>query len=123
MLGQHLRRSRRGRGRREVHAFGAQVGKYNIVRELGKGASAKVYLADDSFAKRKVAIKVAYPEALKNSDEGKRMSKSALQQKNQENLAAIGKIEEFKAGELSEVSFRSVKTRTPLPSKSRTERA
>ena len=42
-------------------------------------------------------------EALRNSDEGKRMSKGALQQKNQENLAAIGKIEEFKAGELSEV--------------------
>src|SRR4051812_21790019 len=42
-------------------------------------------------------------EALKNSDEGKRMSKGALQQKNQENLAAIAKIEEFKAGELSEV--------------------
>ena len=42
-------------------------------------------------------------EALKNSDEGKRMSKSALQQKNQENLAAIGKIEEFKANELSDV--------------------
>ena len=32
-----------------MNAFGAQIGKYNIVRELGKGASAKVYLADDSF--------------------------------------------------------------------------
>jgi hypothetical protein len=42
-------------------------------------------------------------EALRNSEEGRRMSKSALQQKNQENLVAIGKIEEFKAGELSEV--------------------
>jgi hypothetical protein len=42
-------------------------------------------------------------EALRNSDEGKRMSKGALQQKNQENLAAIAKIEEFKAGELTEV--------------------
>ena len=42
-------------------------------------------------------------EALRNSEEGKRMSKGALQQKNQENLAAIAKVEEFKAGELTEV--------------------
>ena len=53
-----------------MNAFGAQIGKYSIVRELGRGASGKVYLADDSFAKRKVAIKVAYPEALKNSEDG-----------------------------------------------------
>src|SRR4051812_17690438 len=49
---------------------GGSLGKYHIVRELGRGASAKVYLADDPFAKRKVAIKVAYPEALKNTDDG-----------------------------------------------------
>ena len=44
------------------------VGKYQLVKELGKGASAKVYLAEDPFAKRKVAIKVAFPEALKSSE-------------------------------------------------------
>jgi serine/threonine protein kinase len=43
------------------------VGKYQLVRELGKGATGKVYLADDPFAKRKVAIKVAFPEALKGN--------------------------------------------------------
>ena len=41
------------------------VGKYQLVRELGKGATGKVYLADDPFAKRKVAIKISFPEALK----------------------------------------------------------
>ena len=46
------------------------VGKYQLIRELGKGATGKVYLADDPFAKRKVAIKVAFPEALKNSEDG-----------------------------------------------------
>jgi eukaryotic-like serine/threonine-protein kinase len=46
------------------------IGKYQIVRELGKGATAKVYLAEDPFAQRKVAIKVAYPEALKNLEDG-----------------------------------------------------
>jgi serine/threonine protein kinase len=46
------------------------VGKYQLLRELGKGASGKVYLAEDPFAKRKVAIKVAFPEALKSSEDG-----------------------------------------------------
>src|ERR1051325_11585510 len=46
------------------------IGKYQIVGELGKGATGKVYLAEDSFANRKVAIKIAYPEALKSSEDG-----------------------------------------------------
>ena len=46
------------------------IGKYQIVRELGKGASGKVYLAEDPFGQRKVAIKVSYPEALRNSEDG-----------------------------------------------------
>ena len=41
--------------------------------------------------------------ALKNSDEGRRMSKTALQQKSLENQTAIARIEEFKMDELSEV--------------------
>src|SRR6476659_9901846 len=45
------------------------VGKYQLVRELGRGATGKVYLADDPFAKRKVAIKVAFPEALKGNED------------------------------------------------------
>jgi serine/threonine protein kinase len=46
------------------------LGKYQILSELGRGATGKVYLADDPFAKRKVAIKVIFPEALKSSDDG-----------------------------------------------------
>jgi serine/threonine protein kinase len=46
------------------------IGKYHVIGELGRGATGKVYLADDSFAQRKVAIKVAYPEALKNREDG-----------------------------------------------------
>jgi serine/threonine protein kinase len=45
------------------------IGKYELIRELGRGATGKVYLADDPFAKRKVAIKVAYPDALKKGDD------------------------------------------------------
>jgi serine/threonine protein kinase len=46
------------------------IGKYKILRELGRGATGRVYLADDPFAQRKVAIKVAYPDALKHSEDG-----------------------------------------------------
>lgn len=46
------------------------IGKYQVIRELGRGATGKVYLAEDPFAKRKVAIKVAFPEALKNLEDG-----------------------------------------------------
>jgi len=46
------------------------IGKYHLLSELGRGATGKVYLADDPFAKRKVAIKVAFPEALKSNEDG-----------------------------------------------------
>ncbi len=48
---------------------GQTIGKYHVVAELGRGATGKVYLAEDPFARRKVAIKVAYPDALKNSED------------------------------------------------------
>jgi hypothetical protein len=41
--------------------------------------------------------------ALRNSEEGKRMSKTALQQRSQENQSAIAKVEEFKIEELGDV--------------------
>jgi len=42
-------------------------------------------------------------EALRNSDEGRRMSKSQLQQRSLDNQSAIAKVEEFKMDELSDV--------------------
>ncbi len=38
------------------------IGKYEIIRELGRGATSRVYLARDPFADREVAIKVLFPE-------------------------------------------------------------
>ncbi len=46
------------------------IGKYRVLDELGRGATGRVYLAEDPFARRKVAIKVAYPDALKNREDG-----------------------------------------------------
>jgi hypothetical protein len=42
-------------------------------------------------------------EALRNSDEGKRMSKTELQRRSQENQVAIARVEEMKADELGSV--------------------
>ncbi|HEY7118610.1 MAG TPA: hypothetical protein VH475_18615 [Tepidisphaeraceae bacterium] len=42
-------------------------------------------------------------EALRNSDEGRRMSKQQLQARQNENQVAIAKVEEFKSDELGEV--------------------
>ena len=48
-----------------------KIGKYDVVREIGRGATATVYLGRDSFAQRDVAIKVAFPEILKDPERGK----------------------------------------------------
>lgn len=48
-----------------------KIGKYELVRELGRGATATVYLANDPFSRREVAVKVASPEVLKNPERGK----------------------------------------------------
>lgn len=47
-----------------------RIGKYTIIRELGRGTTATVYLADDPFARRQVAVKVAFPDILKNPERG-----------------------------------------------------
>ena len=46
---------------------GSQLGKYSIKEELGSGAFATVYLAEDTLLKRKAAIKILKP--LLASDE------------------------------------------------------
>ena len=48
-----------------------KIGKYELIREIGRGATATVYLANDPFAQREVAIKVAFPEILKHLERGK----------------------------------------------------
>ena len=48
-----------------------KIGKYDLVRELGRGATASVYLGHDPFTQRDVAIKVAFPDILKDPVRGK----------------------------------------------------
>ncbi|MEO8103020.1 MAG: serine/threonine-protein kinase [Betaproteobacteria bacterium] len=46
------------------------IGKYRVLRELGRGATGAVYLAEDSFNNRSVAIKVMFAEVLKDAQDG-----------------------------------------------------
>jgi len=46
------------------------IGKYRVIRELGRGATSAVYLAEDSFNSRNVAIKLMFPEMLKDKEDG-----------------------------------------------------
>lgn len=55
-----------------------KIGKYEIIRELGKGATSAVYLARDTFANREVAIKLVRAEALAHEELGKRFHKLFL---------------------------------------------
>ena len=44
-----------------------RIGKYEIVRELGGGATSKVYLALDQFNNQQVALKLFNPDALRDT--------------------------------------------------------
>lgn len=46
------------------------IGKYRIIRELGRGATSAVYLAEDSFNSRNVAIKLIWADVLKDKEDG-----------------------------------------------------
>ncbi len=48
-----------------------KIGKYEILGQLGQGATSTVYLGRDPFAQRDVAIKVAFPEVLKDPERGR----------------------------------------------------
>ena len=40
------------------------LGKYTILRELGRGGFATVYLAQDNVLRRSIALKILHPEAV-----------------------------------------------------------
>jgi serine/threonine protein kinase len=55
-----------------------KIGKYEIVKELGKGATSVVFLANDPFSARQVAIKLVNSEALRDKEKGRRYKKLFL---------------------------------------------
>jgi len=52
-----------------------KIGKYEVIKEIGRGATSAVYQAYDPFQNRQVAIKHLFPEALVDQDHGKRYRK------------------------------------------------
>ena len=52
-------------------AIPERIGKYEIHRKLGEGATSIVYLGFDPFAKREVAVKAIFPEVLRDKERGR----------------------------------------------------
>jgi serine/threonine protein kinase len=48
-----------------------KIGKYDLLQVIGRGASSTVYLGNDPFTQRQVAVKIASPEVLKNPEKGR----------------------------------------------------
>lgn len=48
-----------------------RIGKYEILRKLGEGATSIVYLARDDFAQRDVALKSIFPAVLGDPEKGR----------------------------------------------------
>jgi serine/threonine protein kinase len=82
------------------------IGKYDVIREIGRGAMGVVYLGHDPFADRQVALKVAHPESLQDQREGVRYRKLFF---NEAKAAGMLKhpniIQVFDAGVEEEISF------------------
>ncbi len=49
-----------------------KLGKYEVIKEIGRGSMGIIYLGHDPFIDRAVAIKVAFPENLNNLESGER---------------------------------------------------
>ena len=64
-----------------------QIGKYPIIREIGRGATSVVYLARDAFANREVAIKVIKNQPVGETDLKRRYRRVFLNE-----AALVGKL-------------------------------
>jgi len=57
------------------HEIPHAIGKYPVIRRLGEGATSEVYLCQDSFNSRQVAVKVVFPEVFQDPDRGRLYTK------------------------------------------------
>ena len=51
------------------------LGRYDVLREIGRGGMGTVYLGHDPFTGMDVAIKVAHPDQLQDPSDGARYRK------------------------------------------------
>lgn len=61
----------------EVDLSGRQLGDFRLLRRLGRGAMAEVYLAEQRLLRRKVAVKILKPELAKDETYLKRFQREA----------------------------------------------
>ena len=59
-----------------MSALPAAIGKYRVIKELGRGASSVVYLAEDDFNQRHVAVKQIHAHLLKNPESAEKVRKA-----------------------------------------------
>ncbi|MCZ6804494.1 MAG: hypothetical protein O7D86_11340 [Proteobacteria bacterium] len=52
-----------------------KIGKYRIIKEVGRGSMGTVYSAHDPFADKEVAIKFAHSQYVNEKDTGERFKK------------------------------------------------
>jgi len=52
-----------------------KLGKYEINKQIGRGSMGTVYLAYDAFSDDHVAIKVAHPQFIEQTENGERFKK------------------------------------------------
>jgi serine/threonine protein kinase len=55
----------------ESAAVPERIGKYPVLQEIGRGATSVVYLCNDPFYSRNVAVKLVMPEAFESKDKGR----------------------------------------------------
>ena len=56
-----------------TNSLPATIGKYRVLRELGRGASSAVYLAEDAFNNRQVAVKRIHQHLLADERQARRL--------------------------------------------------
>jgi serine/threonine protein kinase len=56
---------------RSDHTIPDYIGKYQVMRKLGDGATSEVFLCHDEFAKRDVAVKVVWRDRIGDPGQGK----------------------------------------------------
>jgi serine/threonine protein kinase len=64
-----------GTNGRRPRLEGRTLGKFDVIREIGRGAMGTVYLGHDPFTDRDVAIKVAHADQLNDPRQGSRYRK------------------------------------------------
>ncbi|HVT43877.1 MAG TPA: serine/threonine-protein kinase [Thermoanaerobaculia bacterium] len=93
--------------RDETGTVTRRIGRYRLLREIGGGAAASVYLAEDEKGGRKVALKLLHPELTGNADQVRRFCQEAewCSLLNHPNIVAIYELGEDRGRHFMAVEY------------------